>query len=223
MWMYFSGVAGGGVHGKVVGIVHVTTTGDGPIMTVSQVFILMSTRVGEGTTETIIGTTTVGTTSESLTSDFRRTGRAGMISDTGEGREPGVFRVIVFRLNNEDRNSDIGENRSIIRGPTFDNMSSGEKSNTGKENIEAEKAGRIEVEKVEKVEAEKAERAEEGGDTTTSDSLLPGLNSVTDVADLQNTTPEGNGYFGAPLFFLLPVPVSNSILAHAQLLDAGTS
>jgi hypothetical protein len=36
-----SGMVGGGVFGKVVGIVHVITTGVGVIITMFQVFILM--------------------------------------------------------------------------------------------------------------------------------------------------------------------------------------
>jgi hypothetical protein len=37
----FSGMAGGGVYGKVVGIAHIIITGVGLIMTEFQVFILM--------------------------------------------------------------------------------------------------------------------------------------------------------------------------------------
>jgi hypothetical protein len=97
-------MVGGGVHGKVAGIVHVIMTGDGLIMTMFQVFILMSTQVGEDTTETIIGATTGGTTNEFLTGDSSRTGRAGMINDIGEGKEVGVSRTIEFHHNNKSRN-----------------------------------------------------------------------------------------------------------------------
>jgi hypothetical protein len=37
----FSGMAGGGVYGKVVGIAHIIITGTGVIITMFQVFILM--------------------------------------------------------------------------------------------------------------------------------------------------------------------------------------
>jgi hypothetical protein len=37
----FSGMAGGGVHGKVVGIAHIIITGVGVIITMFQVFIMM--------------------------------------------------------------------------------------------------------------------------------------------------------------------------------------
>ena len=57
----FSGMVGGGVHGKVVGIAHIIMTGVGVIITMSQVFILMLTQVGGDTTETIIGMDTAGT------------------------------------------------------------------------------------------------------------------------------------------------------------------
>jgi hypothetical protein len=41
MQTYFSGMVGGGVHGKVVGIAHIIMTGVGLIITMSQVFILI--------------------------------------------------------------------------------------------------------------------------------------------------------------------------------------
>ena len=41
MWTSFSGMVGGGVFGKVVGIAHVIITGAGVIITMFQVFILM--------------------------------------------------------------------------------------------------------------------------------------------------------------------------------------
>jgi hypothetical protein len=69
-------------------------TGAGLITTEFQVSISMLTQAGEHTTETIIGTDTRGTTNGSLTDGFNRTGRAGMIIDTGKGEGPGVSRVI---------------------------------------------------------------------------------------------------------------------------------
>jgi hypothetical protein len=97
-------VVGGGAHGKVVGIVHIIITGVGPITTVFQVFILMSTQVGEGTTETIIGTDIDGTMNEFLTNDFNRTGRAGIIIDIGKSKKPGASRAINLDRNNRGRN-----------------------------------------------------------------------------------------------------------------------
>jgi hypothetical protein len=41
MQTYFSGMVGGGVHGKVVGIAHSIITGVGLIITMFQVFILI--------------------------------------------------------------------------------------------------------------------------------------------------------------------------------------
>src|SRR5512139_2533814 len=88
-----------------------------------------------------------------LTSDFNRTGRAGMTIDTGEGKEPGVSRAIeIDRHSNRDRNLDIEESRNITRGLRFRNISSGDKSGKDKESIEVRNAGRIEVEKVGKIE-----------------------------------------------------------------------
>jgi len=105
-WMQtcFSGVVGGGVPGKVAGIAHIIITGAGLIITMFQVFILMSTRVGEDTIEIIIGTDTGGTMSVFPTDDFSRTGRAGVMTGIGTGREPGVSRVISLDRNNRDRN-----------------------------------------------------------------------------------------------------------------------
>jgi hypothetical protein len=41
MWTSFSGMVGGGVYGKVVGIVHITITGAGAAITLFPVSILM--------------------------------------------------------------------------------------------------------------------------------------------------------------------------------------
>ena len=93
-------MVGGGVHGKAVGIARIIMTGVGLTITMSQVFILMLTRVGEDTTGIVIGTDAHGTMNGSLTDDFNRTGRAGAMIDIGNGKEPGVSRAI-----NPDRNS----------------------------------------------------------------------------------------------------------------------
>ena len=100
----FSGAVGGGVYGKDTGIAHLIMTGVGLIIAMFQVFILISTQVGEDTTETIIGTDTGGTTSGFLTNDFNRTGKAGRIIDIGKGKGPGASRAINLDSNNRDRN-----------------------------------------------------------------------------------------------------------------------
>jgi hypothetical protein len=97
-------MAGGGVHGKVVGIARIIITGVGLIITLFPVFILMWTRVGEATTEIIIGTDTVGTMNGSLTDGFNRTGGAGMTIVIGKGEGPGVCRAISLDRNNRYRN-----------------------------------------------------------------------------------------------------------------------
>ena len=102
--MYFSGVAGGGVYGKAVGIGHIIMTGVGLIITMFQPFILMSTQGGEDTTETIIGTDTGGTINGFLTDNFNGTGIAGMITDIGKGKEPGMSKSITLDRKNKDRN-----------------------------------------------------------------------------------------------------------------------
>jgi hypothetical protein len=146
-------MGGGGVHGKVVGTAHVIITGTGVIMTMFQLFISMSTRVGEDTTEIVVGAGTHGSMNGFLTGDFNRTGRAGTIIDTGEEKEPGVSRAIeTDRHSNRDRNLDIEESRNITRGLRFRNISSGDKSEKDREGLKVEKAGRIEVEKAERIE-----------------------------------------------------------------------
>ena len=98
-------MVGGGVHGKVVGIAHIIITGIGLIMTMSRVFILMWTPVGEGTTEIIIGTGIGGTMNGFLTNDLKRTGRAGRIIDVGRSEElRGGSRTINLDQNTRDRN-----------------------------------------------------------------------------------------------------------------------
>jgi hypothetical protein len=100
----FSGVVGGGVYGKVVGIAHTTMTGAGVIITAFQASILISTRVGGDTTGTVIGTGTAGIMNGSLTNGFNRIGRAGTILDIGNGKQPGASRAINLERNLRDRN-----------------------------------------------------------------------------------------------------------------------
>ncbi len=87
-------MAGGGVHGKVVGIAHVIMTEAGLIMTMFQDSILMLTQVGEDTIETMTGMDIDGTMNGFLTNDFIRTGTAGTIIVIGRGEELGVLRTI---------------------------------------------------------------------------------------------------------------------------------
>ncbi|HLB25707.1 MAG TPA: hypothetical protein VJM83_05205 [Nitrospirota bacterium] len=100
----FSGMAGGGVSGTVIGIAHIITTGAGAITATSPFFILMLTQAGGDTTETVIGTGTGGTMNGFLTIDFTRTGSAGKMTDTGKGEEPGASRAISPGHNGRDRN-----------------------------------------------------------------------------------------------------------------------
>ena len=97
-------MVGGGVHGKVVGTAHSIMIGVGLIIMRSRVFILTWTRVGEDTTESIVGTDTGGTMNRFLTSDLTRTGRAGRITDIGKSKRPGESRAINPDRNNRDRN-----------------------------------------------------------------------------------------------------------------------
>lgn len=67
--------------------------------------------------------------SGSLTDDFNRTGRAGVIPDIGKGREPGASRAINLVRNDRCRNSGIKGKSNINGGPRFSDISNGYKSN----------------------------------------------------------------------------------------------
>ncbi len=82
-------MAGGGVCGKAAGIAPIIITGAGSTITRSQVFTTMSIRVGEDTSDSVIGTGTRGTMNGYLTGSFNRTGRAGKMIDIGKGKELG--------------------------------------------------------------------------------------------------------------------------------------
>jgi len=125
-------MAGGGVHGKGVGIARIIIIGVGFIITAFQVFIMMWTRGGEDTTENIIGTVTDGTLNGFLTNDVDRTGRGGIIIDIGKGKEPGASRAINRDHNNRDRNSDIKGKSNTNRGLRFSDISNRFKSNKDK-------------------------------------------------------------------------------------------
>ena len=97
-------MAGGGVHGKVVGIVHIIITGAGVIIEMFRAFILMLTRVGEDTTETVTGTDTGGTINGFPSGEFNKTGGAGIVVDIGKGEVVGASRTINPHHNNRDSN-----------------------------------------------------------------------------------------------------------------------
>lgn len=99
-----SGMAGGGAFGKVAGITPVTMTGVGFTMTGFQASISMWTPVGGGTTETAVGAGTDGTMSGFHIGGFDGTGIPGTGTDTGKGREAGVFRTINTVIPTKGRN-----------------------------------------------------------------------------------------------------------------------
>jgi hypothetical protein len=101
---YFSGMVGGGVPGKAVGIDRSIITAAGVIIEMFRVFILMWTRVGEDTTETVTGTDTGGTINGFPSGDFNKTGGAGIIVDIGKGAILGASRTINLDHNTRERN-----------------------------------------------------------------------------------------------------------------------
>jgi hypothetical protein len=66
---------------------------------------------------------TGGTTRGSLPHDFKRTGRHGIMTDIGKGKEPGASRVITPEHNLRGRNWDIKDNRSISTGLRYSSIS----------------------------------------------------------------------------------------------------
>jgi hypothetical protein len=92
MWMYFSGMAGGGVLGKDVGITRVITIEAGLITAEFRPFILIYTRAGECSIGTVSGTGTRGTMNGFLTAHLNGTGEAGTVVNIGRGKELGAFR-----------------------------------------------------------------------------------------------------------------------------------
>ncbi len=123
MWTCFSGVAIGGVHGKVVGIARLITTGAGLIMVMPPVSIMMWNQVGEDSITTMIGMGTRGTTNEFLTETFDRTGVAGTMIDIGKGTELGASRTINLDQRERERNLDARGKWNIIRGLRSGGMS----------------------------------------------------------------------------------------------------
>jgi hypothetical protein len=63
------------------------------------------------------------------TSDFTRTGRAGITTDIGKGREPGASSAINLDRKNRDRSSEIKGKSNINRGLMFSDISNRYKSN----------------------------------------------------------------------------------------------
>jgi len=120
-------MAGGGVPGKVTGIVLAITTGAGPIIARSPYSILMWIRVGENITGIITGMDTGGTTRGFLTKGFTMNGRSGVITDIGKGRETGVYMTTAPTHHIRGRNCGVS-GKSNING---DQRSSGKRGAQG--------------------------------------------------------------------------------------------
>jgi hypothetical protein len=86
-------MVGGGVPGKGAGIARDTTTQVGVIIEAFHLFMEGYPQVGGMTIESIVGEDSHGTTSEYLTSNFNRTGRAGKRANIGRSKMLGVSRV----------------------------------------------------------------------------------------------------------------------------------
>ena len=59
-----------------------------------------------------------------VTDIFEKTGRDGMIIDTGKDREPGVYRVTGHHPRRRDKNSGNRGNGTIFRGVKFSSTDS---------------------------------------------------------------------------------------------------
>jgi hypothetical protein len=93
MWTFISTMAGGGVHGEVTGIAHITMTQAGPTIKGSHPFMAEYHPVGGMITGIIAGEDINGTTSAFLSDNSRGIGATGKRAGTGRSNKPGVSRV----------------------------------------------------------------------------------------------------------------------------------
>lgn len=112
-------MAGGGVCGKGAGIDHGTMTQVGLTIEVFHLFIVGFHRVGEMTTETIVGTDVSGITSQFPRNKFNGTGAPGKEPGIGRSKIPGVSRVCSPKHNQfnhlEWSNQNLRQNRKFER------------------------------------------------------------------------------------------------------------
>ena len=66
-----------------------------------------------------------------LTNDCNRTGKAGIVIDTGKGKKRGASRAINLDHNNKDRNYDVKGNSNINRDLRFSSISNRFNNNKG--------------------------------------------------------------------------------------------
>ena len=85
-------MAGGGVCGKDVGIVRVTTIRVGDIIEAFHLFMQVYPQAGGMTTEIIVGEAISGTTNEYPTSKFNKIGGAGRKTNIGKSNKLGVSK-----------------------------------------------------------------------------------------------------------------------------------
>jgi hypothetical protein len=93
MWIYFSTVAGGGVHGMGAGIARKAIIQAGPTIKAFPLFTERSPPAGGMTTGSAAGAAIHGTTREYHISRFNKTGVAGKKTNIGRSKTPGVSRV----------------------------------------------------------------------------------------------------------------------------------
>jgi hypothetical protein len=86
-------MVGGGARGKGAGIARDTMIQVGATINTFHLFIEGYLQVGGMTTGIIVGEDSHGTTSEYLTSNFNRTGRAGKRANIGRKKMVGVSKV----------------------------------------------------------------------------------------------------------------------------------
>jgi hypothetical protein len=85
-------VAGGGVHGKDVGIARITTTQAGDTIKVFHLFMQAYLQAGGMTTENIVGEGINGITNGYLSNKFNGTGRDGKTVSIGRSKILGVSK-----------------------------------------------------------------------------------------------------------------------------------
>jgi hypothetical protein len=100
VWIYSSITAGGGVYGRVDGIVRIIMTEVGVILIMFHDSIPVSIQVGEDTIKTIVGEDISGTMNGFVIKDSNRTGKAGILHNIGQNKKATVFRIINLEMCN---------------------------------------------------------------------------------------------------------------------------
>ena len=123
-------MAGGGAHGRAVGIGRLTITRVGLIMATFRTSISTLIQAGGDTIMRIAGTDIHGTINPFPTSDFNRTGGGGKQVIIGQSTKLGACRAISLDRRNRGRRCEMKDESNIDRDLRFSGMSNRDSSNT---------------------------------------------------------------------------------------------